>query len=95
MVTGILESQVVLCARQSAGCCQQKGVDDGNQKVGAFLLGQKPLEMMEQDLIEDRPLRMPRTIDSCQGRRDIAGNRPMSGSVGISLAFLQASPSSP
>jgi hypothetical protein len=43
-----------------------------------FIFGQEPLEMMEEYLVKDRPLRMSRTIDSRHSRRIASRNGPTS-----------------
>ncbi|MEM2126552.1 MAG: hypothetical protein QXQ53_09175 [Candidatus Methanosuratincola sp.] len=45
----------------------------------ALILGQEPVEMMEEYPIKDSPLRMPVTIDSRHGRRKASRTEPMSG----------------
>jgi hypothetical protein len=43
-----------------------------------FIFGDKPLEMMKQHQVEDGPLRMSGTIDSCHGGRIASRNGPTS-----------------
>jgi hypothetical protein len=58
-------------------------LDDGPEKAvlpleAALILCQEALEMMKKHPIEDGPLRMPGTIDSGHGRREVPGNGPTS-----------------
>jgi len=46
----------------------------------ALILGQEPVEMMEENPVEDRPLRMPGTIHSRHGGRKASRTGPRSGS---------------
>jgi len=42
----------------------------------AFILGQEPVEVMEQHPIKDSPLGMSRTINPCHSRSFSSKNRP-------------------
>jgi hypothetical protein len=53
----------------------------------SLILGQEPVEMMEQHPIEDGPLRMSRTIDSRHGGRMASRNGPTSR-IGPRRMFL-------
>jgi hypothetical protein len=44
----------------------------------SIILGQEPVEMMEEYPVKDRPLRMSRTIDSRHSRREASRNGPTS-----------------
>ena len=51
----------------------------GRRFEPAFMLGQKPFEMMKHHPVEDGPLRMPGTIHSRHGGRRVPANGPTSG----------------